>query len=301
MKTPKEIPASWSDVHSRKRRKYHRIFFAISLVAAYFIFVLAAWTVVYSPLFKIKSIDIIGNKNVSNDDIMTLARADILHGSFIKQLLGTRNILIWPSDFSSNILEYYPEIRSISISKNYIDRKIIISVEERQPFGAWCLKKAIQNPDNFQAGYDSNCFWFDDKGFIFERTSSMEGSLFTVVDDYSQKTPGIRSKILPDGLIENAFSVFRAINASGLRVKEIRLNDIALEELEVDTYDGLSADMPVRGTQAGSSAQAGPTIYFSLRFPADNVPDIINSLKQKSIFNGLQYVDFRVENRVYYK
>lgn len=282
MKTPKEIPVSWSDVHSRQKRKYRRVFFLGFLIAAYFIFIVGAWAVIYSPLFKIKSIEISGNKNVPSDDVMTLAKADIFRGSLIKRALGIRNILIWPGKFSSEILEYYPEIKSASVAKNYIGRKITISVEERQPLGAWCLKAASLSADNIQAGDESNCFWFDEQGFIFKRAMSMEGSIFTVVDDYSQKTPGLRSKILPDSLVENAFSVFRAIAASGLRVKEIRLNDLALEEMEVDTYDG-------------------PKIYFSLRFAADSAPDVINSLRQKSIFGGLQYVDFRVENRVYYK
>jgi len=282
MKTPKETPVSWSDVHSREGRKRRRIFFLIFLIAVYLVFIAIVWTVVYSPIFRIKNIEITGNKNVPNDDIMTLAEADIFRGSFVKKALGMRNILIWPRNFSDSILEYYPELKSVFVEKNYRERKIIIVVGEKQPFGAWCLKKTSANPDNIQTGDESNCFWFDENGTIFKRAIGMEGNIFTVVNDYSQKNIGISSKILPDKFIQNAFSIFNAITASGLRVKEIRLNDLALEEMEVDTYDG-------------------PKIYFSLRFSANSVPDVINSLKQKLFFGGLQYVDFRVENRAYYK
>ncbi len=278
----KETAASWSDMHSRASRRRRRVFFFIFLITAYLVFVAAVWIVAYSPFFSIKDINITGNKNVPNDDVMTLVKADIYRYSFIKRVLGMRNILIWPRNFSDEIFRFYPELKSVSVEKNYWERKIKIIAEEKQAFGVWCLKNFAGVNGTSTADASSNCFWFDSGGIIFKKAIEAEGNLIISVNDYSQKNIGLNSKILPERFMPNILSIFRAVSQSGLRVKETRLNDISLEEMEVDTYDG-------------------PKIYFSLRFPADNVPDVINSLKEKSIFVGLQYMDFRVENRVYYK
>ena len=40
---------------------------------------------------------------------------------------------------------------------------------------------------------------------------------------------------------------------------------------------------------------------LSLRFPADDDLAVLQSLMSKPSFNNLQYVDFRVENRAFYK
>jgi len=88
------------------------------------------------------------------------------------------------------------------------------------------------------------------------------------------------------------FSVFDVLKASGIAPKEIRLNDLTLQEIEVDTYAGLPTE---------ASAKTGPKLYFSLRFPSSNYLPVIQKFLSKPDFGKLQYLDFRVENRAYYK
>ncbi len=293
----KENAISWSDVRSREERRRVRILSGLVFLVICVFLIGGAWTVIYSPLFMVKSIEITGNNSVSSDDIMTLATAEIFGDSLWKRILGTRNILAWPNSFSGSNLKFLPELKSFSVQKSYGQRKIKIVAEEKKPFGVWCLRTQI-NADETQMNADTSntqipdCWWFDSGGIIFKKAIGAEGNLITSLSDYSQKDIGLNSKILPDEFIANIFSIFRAVSASKLSIKEIRLNDLTLQEIEVDTYDGLPT---------GVLAKAGPKIYFSLRFPADNVPEVIKSLKEKTTFGNLQYVDFRVENRVYYK
>jgi len=313
----KETPTSWSDIHSRKRRRYHRILFIFLLFSFCGILIGVAWLVIYSPLLTIKSIEVTGNRNVSSENIITLADSGIFNGSWWKKILGIQNMLVWPESFSGDTLKLMPELNSINIEKSYLSRKIKIAVQEKQSLGIWCIQKMQMDEDlnryeSAPGPHEPMCWWFDSSGTLFKRAIDMEGSIFIVVDDYSQKNLGVGSKILPDKFIENTFSIFRAIAASGLGVKEMRLNDLALEEMEVDTYGGLPVQVPPNASSSpGALAKTdlpsvvltkeGPKIYFSLRFPADNIPDVILSLKEKSVFDKLQYIDFRVENRVYYK
>jgi len=321
---PKENPVLWSDVRSREEHRRARVFSILVFLAICAFLIGVAWTVIYSSLFKIKSIEISGNSSVSNDSIMTLATAEIFGDSLWKRILGTRNILAWPNSFSGSNLKFLPELKSFSVQKSYGQRKIKITVDEKKPFGVWCLLGAQTYADDTQTNADNeqintesfqresalsqrlsasdSCWWFDSSGVIFRKAISVEGNLITSLNDYSQKNIGLNSKILPDEFIPNIFSIFRAVSASGLSVKETRLNDLALQEIEVDTYNGLPADLSaIALATAEALAKAGPKIYFSLRFSADNVPEVIKSLKEKTTFGSLQYVDFRVENRVYYK
>ncbi|MEK7077437.1 MAG: hypothetical protein AAB967_04385, partial [Patescibacteria group bacterium] len=74
----------------------------------------------------------------------------------------------------------------------------------------------------------------------------------------------------------------RVLGEAGVNWKEVRLNDLRLQEVEARVY-------------------GGPRMRFSMRFPADNALGVIQSLMAKPEFPRLEYLDFRVERRAYYK
>lgn len=297
----KEISSlSLSDVYKKENRRRRRVIFCIIALAVYGAFLGSAWLIIRSPLFQVQSVEIKGNKTVPSESIRALINRKISAGSFWKKTLGVQNMFAWPEYFSSDDLRIIPELKSISIEKNYRKRTASITVEERQPFGVWCLSEPQINADNTPISADMNnsgisenprsnpresassCWWFDNEGTLFARALNVEGNLIAVVNDYSQKNLGAGSNILPSEFIPNMFSIFQVLSKSDFSVKEIRLDDINLQEVEVDTYEGLK-------------------LYFSLRFPADNALAVIQSLKNQPGLNKLQYIDFRIENRAYYK
>jgi hypothetical protein len=129
---------------------------------------------------------------------------------------------------------------------------------------------------------DESCFWFDNTGTLFQKAFDTEGSELFAVHDYAQTGLGVGGKILPDLFISNLISILDTIEASSLTIKEIALNDLSLEEIDVSTYNG-------------------PMLYFSLRFSASEDLPVLQELMEKPGFSSLQYVDFRTENRAYYK
>jgi hypothetical protein len=302
---------------NRKRRRAYSII-SLSLLFIYLVLLGAIWLVLRSPFFHLKRISIEGNATVSNGTVMDLLQSRVMKGRFANALLGFDNILIWPTELAQVDLAFVPEVKNLKIDKDYRAMTVSVDVEEREPYGIWCLTSPQINADETQMSADSisenqrqnlrisavaagdECWWFDKKGIIFKRALTAEGSLVTAVDDYSQKNLGLYSPILPPDFMADVFSIFGVLKSSGLRVAEIRLNDLALQELEVLTYPstplGASDGLP-----AEASAKAGPKLYFSLRFPADNDLAVIENLAAKSGFKNLEYIDFRVENRVYYK
>ena len=105
-----------------------------------------------------------------------------------------------------------------------------------------------------------------------------------MLDDYSRPALPLRlATALGTRFLPNLLSIFTALQSSlASNVQEVRLNDLSLEEVDVTTYNG-------------------PELLFSLRFPAAGVSDAVNAIERMTSLAKLQYIDFRVQNKVYYK
>lgn len=258
----------------KKRLRYLRLIALCSLICV--LAIGAAWIVFRSPLFALGNIVIKGNAAVSSDRVTTLLQSSALRDhNFWRSLLGMKNILALPDSLSSSDLAFIPELASAAIVKDYFTHTVTAAVTERASFGIWCFMSGAP-------AADPHCYWFDAQGVLFGKAFDTQGSLLFAVHDYSQTGLGLNNRILPDRFLANFISIINVLKTSGAQVKEIALKDIGLEEIDVATYDG-------------------PNLYFSLRFPADNDLPVLQKLMAGSGFAKLQYVDFRVENRAYYK
>jgi hypothetical protein len=87
---------------------------------------------------------------------------------------------------------------------------------------------------------------------------------------------------LPDEFVPNFISIMNVLRQTGLGVQEIDLNDLALEQVDALTTNG-------------------PSLYFSLRFSADDYLEYIQKLMLEPSFNKIQYIDCTTQDRIYYK
>ncbi len=257
-------------------------------IAAFFVLLIgAAYLIIYSPLFQIKNID-------SEDGNLTeQLKFYFASQSTIARILGPNNILAW-TDKTDLFVKEHPEIAELTIKKDYLNRQIEISVKEREKFGLWCQKEQLtinnqqlttddkqQSNVNSQLSMVNNCWWFDKSGAIFSEAPIMEGELVRKVSDSSNRSLKLGDKILEEDMLKNLIKIFEVLEKSDLRVKNLVLGDLSLQEI--------TAESP-----------SIPKIYFSLRFdPAFALP-AIQSLKESDL-GKLEYIDFRVENRAYYK
>jgi hypothetical protein len=253
----------------RQRRKY--LYIALGIIALCFVLFAVQWFIFHSPFFRVDKVVVEGNNSVSSADIISLVQASVLSNHPIfPAIFGFNNMLLWPDTVSPNELNIIPQLEDLSISKDYFSHTVTVDVSERIPFGIWCFTST------------SDCYWFDNTGTIFERAVTTQGNVIFVVQDHSQAERGLNQKVLPDEFTDNFISILDLLRRSDLNVKEIDLNDLSLEEVDVVTTNG-------------------PTIYFSLRFPADDYLGVIQKLMTQSNFDTLQYIDCRTEDRVYYK
>jgi len=141
----------------------------------------------------------------------------------------------------------------------------------------WCVMNATA-----ATGGGEQCFWFDNQGVAFENTLETQGSAILILHDYAQHKLAINQSILPNEFVGNMISILNVLKNSGLAVKEVALRDLSLQQIDVTLANG-------------------PVLHFSLRFPATNDASVLKDLVSKPGFNKLQYIDFTVENRAYYK
>lgn len=281
-----------SDRKKRRKRIRAYVFTALGLAVLYGIFFCAQWIVLRSPLFRVDHVVVQGNSSVSSTEVIALAEASALsnHDVF-RAALTFGNMLLWPNAISSSELSTIPQLATATVSKDFFSHTVTITVTERAPFGIWCFSAppsggnaAAGTASSTSASFNANapCYWFDNTGTIFEQADETQGDLVYTVYDRAQRPLGLEQKVLPDEFLSNFISIMNVLKGSGLAVQAIELNDLSLEEVDVLTANG-------------------PTIYFSLQFPADEYLPVIQKLMLQPNFNKLQYIDCRTENRVFYK
>jgi hypothetical protein len=255
--------------HGKEKRKRRILRNAIFVfLSVLFIFDGVGYLVLRTRFFRTSNIEVVGNKEISSEDIMTAVRAQIFEGSYLKYIFGFGHLMIWPERFD-DINKLIPKIKTVTVNKSYIDRKIVLRVEEREGYGVWCIGKEVEK-----------CFSFDNEGVIFSRGMPSEGSLIHNVRDYSERDLGILLRVLPEEKFNHLKEIFEVVEQAGLNYKFFEIQDMKREEVEV-------------------ISSSGPTVYFSLRFSPVFALTALRGIGGN--VGKLQYIDFRVENKAYYK
>lgn len=269
----------------RRRRKSKTRFFAITTSFLGLILIsLAIYAVSYSDIFKIKKISVSGISDISSEKLTADLKEFLVNNSKISAFLGSDNILSWIFNTKS-FSEKWPQLAYLDVKKDFLKREINIEAAEREKFGLWCqLKEPTINDQQPTTERIKICFWFDKDGTVFLEAPMVETELLRRVEDFSGRDLKIGDAVLDKKFIVNLESIFSVLEQSGLKTKTISLTDIGLEEVIVDASVGRS-----------------PKIYFSLKFSPEFALAAISELKKSGKWAGLQYIDFRSENRAYYK
>ncbi|MFA4827499.1 MAG: hypothetical protein WC596_04625 [Candidatus Shapirobacteria bacterium] len=258
------------------------------LVFAFLALVFGGGYLVYaSDFFKIKNIEVAGVKDFSQEDLVASLKDFFKNQSKISSFLGPDNILVWRAE-ASPFLAKNPQLKNLNIEKDIFNRSVKINAQEREKFGIWCLEiNSISDQETTSSTLDNgfkeeNCYWFDKEGVVFVEAPVIEGELFNKVIDSTGRNLKSGDKVLDDRLLENFVKVFEVFDAVNLKSKTIFINDLKTEEIAV---------MP-----AGF-----PKTLFSLRFDPRFSIVAIDILKKSGRWQKVEYADFRVENKVYYK
>ena len=267
-----KLPPRVTDLHTEARRRHRKLIIFFGVFFLLLFSVAFWWVVIYSDLMRFQKFEVTGNTRMTDEEVVGLLQEKVISPSFFGSLFGPVHFLAWPKKMNSEQTRLVPNIRNVSFSRDLWNRRLGIVVEEYQFFGTLCARKR-ELPQ---------CVWFDKDGFFFEDAFFPEGILVLRVDDYSREKVQLGDSLYPTEKLANALSVFAVVHDLGLPVYGWAIQDSAPDSIEVKVVDG-------------------PTLYFGLKFGSGYTTQVIQSLIGEKGIGNIQYIDFRVEGRVYYK
>lgn len=267
------------NIKNRKRRTvFLRLFIGVGVIVC---MVSVFWLITHAQFLQIEDVVVVGGTESMKMEIVSKLRGELLK-TFWGKVWGSNVMIAWPNEIPKETLDMLPTIESLKIEKQYQNRKIIVHIKERIREGVWCRVEAPNLSANVREEKITGCWWFDRSGTLFKRGIATEGKFINMVKDFSGRPLGIGSIVLSDRLLKNMFSILGTLKNAKVNVREIELEDLSLEEITVRLRNG-------------------PRIHYSLRFGAENTETVLRDLALKRDFSTLEYVDFRVENRAYYR
>lgn len=248
------------------------------------------WIIVFAVLislssrlnyFKLTNITVSGNEAVVDSEVQ----------DFIFQLTKEKSsLLIQRSSLffipkraiHDGLLNKYARLKSVEIGRDF-PNSIIVTVTEHESDVVWCKN------------LDSECFFIDREGILLDQSPYFSGDAYFRI--YHDSFSGVTG--------ENIFSSQEIANINSFRAllsKELRLTAHSMRVPSPDTFE-FSLLIPLRTLD--DSPQLLIANNFEPRPTILNILTIINDpvflAKYSKHPEGLEYIDLRFGNKVYYK
>lgn len=249
------------ELRERKKRRRRQIAFLVIFV----ILAVAAGSVYvlfFSGWFSIRDIKISGNDELAPEEIKNLAESHIAYS----------NILFAGSEAIEHLLkDRYPLIETANVSKNLFNKHLNIEIKEREGIGVYCKQ---------------TCFYFDRDKVLFKEAPRFSGQLFLVIEDSRNRDFKLGHSFDDAELLDRIFEA-----------KSI------IDELRIVEYQNFF--LPENSFDFWIKTKEGWSVYL------DKESDIASQLVALKKFLDeklsperrqiLQYIDLRINNRIYYK
>ncbi|TSC90065.1 MAG: Uncharacterized protein G01um10142_479 [Parcubacteria group bacterium Gr01-1014_2] len=266
----------------RKRRKVRIAFLVVSFLTGFIIFLVYA--LFFSGWFSIKEVQINGYKEISESDIRTLVN-DYLNKKYLLNYIHPfSNILFANSGNIENFLrKSFPMIEEVNIDKQLGAKNLKIEITEREAVGIWCGE---QSQTTSSSQVNQVCFYFDKAGVMFKPALKFSGEIFLTIEDSRGRNFNLSDTFDDKELFE-----------------KINLTRNILDELKFLGYSNFF--LPQGSFEFWIKTKEGWHIYL------DKESDVATQLVALKKFldeklsperrRTLEYIDLRVNNRIYYK
>ena len=213
------------------------------------------------------------------------------------------NIFLYrPRDIESNVVGFFPRIRSVRISRSsLLANAITVKVDERQEFALWCL-----DPGKWGETAPTGCYSMDDTGFIFATASSSSKNIFSggvigviapTAPTNSTSSPQASSDKISPAPVNPIGRSFAPGRLPGILALFDRLGQIGLTPTGASIDDN-GADFVVPLTQGFDvKASFGQDTEALIR----NLQLILSAEVLRDKQSDIQYIDLRFGDRAYYK
>lgn len=258
----------YCDNLARKKRRRFFISFLIGFIVTVAFVGSSIYLLFFSDWMKITIVKIDGLKTVDSGAIYSMV--DSAKNEVFLNLIDLKpqsNILFFDNNkLRSNILTYLPVIEDVNIAKIF-PHDLEINIKERTPVGTWC--------------FISKCRYFDDSGVLWGEALRSSGSILLSIDDQriDDKNPVLADK----NFLESIKTAMGGLDNLGIKIKRIEIPDGKIGDFKVYTFSGYDLLFNI------DSDISGQIEVFRI------------ILDQKGKEFKPQYIDLRIDGRVYYK
>jgi|GEM_PF-678362 len=276
------IRSSHKKIERKRKLIIAAVIFSVLLLIGFGTLV---WFATY-PAFQIKDVEVRGNEMFSGDDVAQAIKAD-LSGKTLYLFPRSSVFLYSKNDIREHIRTVFPKWKNVSL---FVNEKqiLIVSLSERIPAALWC---GVSVPEE---GKNDTCHYIDDSGFIFGRAPTFSGDAY-----FKFYGAGVVRIDKPIGSTFLSAELFRKIlDLRGLLAQYDKTIASVFwgesETLEFFSNEGckmlFDAETPLDSLKTNIEA-----IFSSSKWGVENKSDGTISCE------GLDYIDFRFGNKIYYK
>jgi len=250
-------------VYRRKKNKLRKKFILFWII---FLLVILVSGILLSPLFRVRAINVYGNKEIETQNIE-------------KSIGRTNVLLITGRGLENKLLKEFPKIAEIKIEKNVFKKTLTITLKEREKTGIICKAEKINGAETVK-----DCFYFDKNGIVFENAPQTSGALMLLIKDFSSTQLALGNKILEPELIGSMIEIKNNFPQAGNGIAWFELSMLPPKEIKAVTIKSW---------------------YILFDATRDMIKQflILKTALSEKITNtdNLEYIDLRIENRIYYK
>lgn len=238
----------------------------------------------FGGVFEVKEIKIVSllGQDLSAEESVQLRTAaeNWINEDFLFFKKSSNPILLSKSSLSSALLDQFKDLESLNVKRASI-HVLEIEVGQRRSAGIWCLARN----KSFGSTQDK-CFYFDKNGIAYREAARSQGFIIVNVIDQRDRNLEIGSKVDSENWYKNILLTTDLLLKEGIDVLEMDIKPDSFEEFGAKTRDGwvimfsLSTDI-----QKQISAM---NLFFKQKMTPDKI-------------KALNYIDLRIQDRIYYK
>ncbi len=251
----------------------HRRFFVLKVVAFVLgtIVVIAGLTYLlfFSRLFDVREVGFNGLDTVSSDELREKIDENLNQKIF--SYLPRRNNIFFVNtgNFEKEFASTYPVLKSVDVQKKLL-HSLVLNFLERKPAGIWCFNTL-----------DAGCSYFDNDKVLWGQPAKSSGFIFLTVDDQREKA----EREIDDDFFKPIMKV--AGDMPG-EIKSIVIPADSFNEFRVyvaDYYIIFATDSAIQNQL--------DVLKIFLNEKTKDAPPVGDFRPQ--------YIDLRIDGRVYYK
>ncbi|MDO8240682.1 MAG: FtsQ-type POTRA domain-containing protein [Candidatus Moranbacteria bacterium] len=230
----------------------------------------------FSQFVVVNSVVVSGTQNVDSQSVATLAM-ETIQGKSLGLFMKNNIILVSEQDIQSALENKFKRIENVEIVRQFPD-KLLIRIKERESLLVFCSGEP--------------CWVIDKNGHAYAQA------------DFEANELG-----------EKDLSILRDLSQKDIGIENFRL-DVRLARFIVDVKNRLEQDLDIRTKQECQTKMlvsgdlefettSGWKIYFSYDIGENKSIEMLKTALQNALDKdkqaNLEYIDLRLNNKVYYK